>query len=58
LFCFTQTGSAFILIASFFGAVPSKFTTPLTVPATAVSTFRAPGVAAGADGSADLFDVS
>src|SRR5438046_929452 len=39
LFSRTQTGSAFILIASFFGAVPSRTTVPFTSPAVAVSTF-------------------
>src|SRR6266550_9563688 len=53
-----QTGSAFILIASFFGAVPSSATLPLTSPAVAVSTFCPAGVPAGALGSADVLDVS
>jgi hypothetical protein len=51
----TQTGSAFILIASFFGAVPSMVTVPATFPAFDVSTFMPPGVPDGAAGSADLF---
>jgi hypothetical protein len=53
-----QTGSAFILIGSFFGAVPSIVTVPVTLPAFAVSTFCPDGVPAGEDGVADVFDVS
>src|SRR5690349_2745650 len=53
-----QTGSAFILMPSFFGAAPSSTTVPLTVPALAVSTFCPAEAPAGAVGSADLFDVS
>src|SRR5689334_18458652 len=53
-----QTGSAFILIASFFGAVPSSATVPFTSPAVAVSTFWPAGVPAGAAGSADVLDAS
>src|SRR5438067_6162640 len=57
LFSRTQTGSAFILIPSFFGAVPSSVTMPFTLPAVAVSTRWPDGVAAGDDGSADLFEL-
>src|SRR5262245_54066382 len=53
-----QTGSAFILIASFFGAVPSSETVPLTLPAFAVSTFCPDGAPAGDEGVAELLDVS
>jgi hypothetical protein len=53
-----QTGSAFILIASFFGAGPSSVTTPFTSPAVAVSTFCPAGAADGDEGSADLLEVS
>src|SRR5438132_1129472 len=58
LFSRTQTGSAFILIASFFGAVPSRTTVPFTSPAVAVSTFCPAGVPAGAPGSAEVLDAS
>src|SRR5438045_989363 len=50
-----QTGSAFILIGSFLGAVPSIATTPFTSPAVEVSTFWPAGVPAG---SADELGVS
>src|SRR6185436_4701677 len=53
-----HTGSAFILITSFFGRAPSTFTTPFTSPAVAVSTFWPDGAADGDEGSADLLDVS
>src|SRR5919199_6289160 len=53
-----QTGSAFILIASFFGATPSSETTPFTLPACDLSTFWPDGVPAGAEASPDLFEVS
>src|SRR5438094_9947941 len=52
-----QTGSAFILIASFLGAVPSSATAPFTSPAVAVSTFCPAGVPAPPPGSADVLDV-
>src|SRR5205823_5172762 len=45
-FSFTQTGSAFILIAAFFGASPSSETTPLMSPAVAGSTLPPPPAAA------------
>src|SRR5262245_26185316 len=45
-----QTGSAFILMASFFGAVPSNETLPFTLPAFAVSTFWPPAAAGAAAG--------
>jgi hypothetical protein len=50
VFSLTQTGSAFILIASFFGTAPSIITTPFTSPAVAVSTFWPAGVADGDSG--------
>ena len=52
---FTQTGSAFILIAAFFGAVPSSITDAGDVAGRrrCRPSGRA-GVAAGADGSADV----
>src|SRR5436309_337399 len=53
-----QTGSAFILIGSFFGTIPSTVTLPVTSPAVAVSTFCPAAVPAGAPGSADVLDVS
>ena len=52
-----QTGSAFILMGSFFGETPSSDATPFTSPAVAGSTFWPPAPAA-ATGSADLLDVS
>src|SRR5207253_2197286 len=58
LFSRVQTGSAFILIGSFFATVPSTVTLPLTSPAVAVSTFCPAGVPAGPPGSADVLDVS
>src|SRR5262245_64339096 len=57
VFSFRQTGSAFILMASFAGAMPSSVTVPVMLPAVAASTFCPSGVAAGADGSADWFEV-
>src|SRR5205823_805095 len=53
----TQTGSALILIGSFFGAVPSSITIPLMSPAVAVSTFWPAGVAAGDDGGAEVLEL-
>src|SRR5579872_4207208 len=53
-----QTGSAFILIGSFFGTVPSTETVPVTLPAVAVSTFWPAPAAAGALGAAEVLDVS
>src|SRR6476660_4133161 len=53
-----HTGSAFILIGSFFGAVPSSVTVPLMSPAVAVSTFWPAPAPAGAAGAADVLDVS
>ena len=53
--CFTQTGSAFILMSAFFGATPSSATVPFTSPAVAASTFFPPPPAAAA-GAADVLD--
>jgi hypothetical protein len=55
---FKQTGSAFILMASFFGAIPSIVTTPFTSPAVAASTFIPAGAAADEAGKADLLEGS
>ena len=53
-----QAGSAFILIASFFGTAPSTVTVPVTLPAVAASTFWPAAVPAGDSGVADVLDVS
>jgi hypothetical protein len=52
-----QMGSAFILMAAFFGAIPSSVTVPLTLPAVDESTFMPDGVADGDEGSFDVFEV-
>ena len=49
-----QTGSAFILMGSLAGAVPSSIAIPVTLPAVAVSTFCPAGAADGDDGFSDV----
>ena len=55
---FTQTGSAFILIGSFFGAVPSSDDRALDVAGRRRVDLLAAAAAAGDGGSADVLDAS